>query len=74
MVKKTTLLFENGEDEADVPFWPAHSCYFEDPASNIVELVARYMENPTSEAPFTTNNSLNISEIGLVVKSNQLLE
>ena len=65
---KTTLLLEDGEDEADFSFWPAHACYFEDPAGNIVELIARYNENPTSESPFSVNNILNISEIGLIVK------
>ncbi|MBD8003491.1 VOC family protein [Bacillus norwichensis] len=64
---KTTLLLEDGEDEADFSFWPAHACYFEDPSGNIVELIARYKENPTKEAPFTVNHILNISEIGLVV-------
>lgn len=28
---KTTLLLEDGEDEADFSFWHAHACYFEDP-------------------------------------------
>ena len=65
---KTTLLLEDGEDEADFSFWPAHSCYFEDPAGNIVELVARYKENPINESAFSVNSVLNISEIGLVVK------
>ena len=65
---KTTLLLEDGEDEADFSFWPAHACYFEDPAGNIVELIARYNENPNSESPFSVNSILNISEIGLIVK------
>lgn len=66
--EKTPLLLEEGEDEADFSFWPAHACYFEDPAGNIVELIARYKENPESESQFTINSTLNISEIGLVVK------
>ncbi|WP_161497149.1 VOC family protein [Pradoshia eiseniae] len=66
--EKLTLLVEEGKDEADFSFWPAHSCYFEDPAGNIVELVARYKENPINHAPFSVNSILNISEIGLVVK------
>ena len=65
---KLTLLVEDGKDEADFSFWPAHSCYFEDPAGNIVELVARYKENPINESAFSVNSVLNISEIGLVVK------
>lgn len=66
--EKTTLLLEDGEDEAYFSFWPAHACYFEDPAGNIVELIARYNVNPSSESPFSVNNILNISEIGLIVK------
>ncbi|MFS0647541.1 VOC family protein [Siminovitchia sp. 179-K 8D1 HS] len=66
--EKTTLLSEDGEDEAFFSFWPAHACYFEDPAGNIVELIARYNVNPSSESPFSVNNILNISEIGLIVK------
>ncbi|HJF33881.1 MAG TPA: hypothetical protein K8V56_19105 [Sporosarcina psychrophila] len=65
---KTTLLLEDGEDEANFSFWPAHACYFEDPAGNIVELIARYNVNANSDTPFSVNNILNISEIGLIVK------
>ncbi|HEY4544081.1 MAG TPA: VOC family protein, partial [Tissierellaceae bacterium] len=65
---KTTLLLEDGEDEADFSFWPAHACYFEDPAGNIGELIARYNESPVSQSPFSVHSILNISEIGLVVK------
>ena len=65
---KTTLLLEDGEDEAYFSFWSAYACYFEDPAGNIVELIARSTVNPTSEATFSVKNILNISEIGLIVK------
>ncbi|ONK21108.1 hypothetical protein BLX87_23655 [Bacillus sp. VT-16-64] len=65
---KTTLLLEDGEDEADFSFWPAHACYCADPAGNIVEFIARYHVNPICESPFSNNNILNISEIGLVVQ------
>ena len=65
---KTTILLEDGEDEAYFSFWPAHACYFEDPAGNIVELIARSNENPNSESSFSVNSILNISEIGLTVK------
>lgn len=66
--EKATLLLEDGEDEADFSFWPAHACYFEDPAGNIVEFIARYNVSPNSESPFSVNNILNISEIGLIVQ------
>lgn len=65
---RTTLLLEDGEDEADFSFWPAHACYFEDPAGNIIELIARYKENPKSESSISVDSILNISEIGLIVK------
>ena len=65
---KTTLLLEDGEEEAYFSFWPAHACYFEDPAGNIVELIARSNENLNSESTFSVNSILNISEIGLIVK------
>ena len=68
LIGKTTLLLEEGEDEIDFIFWSASACYFEDPAGNIVELIARHTVNPNSETPFSVNNILNISEIGLIVK------
>ncbi|WP_172954382.1 VOC family protein [Solibacillus sp. R5-41] len=64
--EKKPLLLEDGEDEADFSFWPAHSCYFEDPAGNIVEFIARYNVTPTSELPFSNHSILNIGEIGLI--------
>ena len=68
LTERTTLLLEDGEDEADFSFWPAHACYFEDPAGNIVELIARYKHNSNSDSSFSINSILNISEIGLIVK------
>ena len=65
---KTELLLEDGEDEIYFSFIDAHSCYFEDPSGNIVELIARHMDNPTSESPFSVNSILNIGEIGLIVQ------
>jgi catechol 2,3-dioxygenase-like lactoylglutathione lyase family enzyme len=65
--EKTPLILEDGEDEANFSNLPAHACYFEDPAGNIVELIARYNVNPNSKSPFSVNSILNISEIGLIV-------
>lgn len=64
---KVTLLTEDGEDEANFSHLPAHAVYFEDPAGNIVEFIARYGINEESSEPFTINSILNISEIGLIV-------
>ncbi|GAF63507.1 putative glyoxalase [Bacillus sp. TS-2] len=66
---KTSLLWEDGKDEVNFSFWSAHACYFEDPAGNIVELIARTIENEMSEESFTSNSIINISEIGLAVEN-----
>jgi len=53
-------------DVADFVNWHAKSVYFYDPAGNILELIARFdLENETQE-PFSSNQFLSISEIGLV--------
>lgn len=47
--------------------WNAHSCYFFDPAGNILEFIAHHdLGNGTSE-PFDADQILYVSEIGLVV-------
>ena len=46
--------------------WNAHAVYFNDPAGNILEFIARHDLNNASEAPFHSGQILNISEIGLV--------
>ncbi len=61
------LLKEDGIDEVDFDGrTQANSCYFEDPAGNIVEYISRRETSPTSiDHDFSTNNVLCISEIGL---------
>ncbi|WP_101842748.1 VOC family protein [Halobacillus sp. Marseille-P3879] len=58
---------EEGEDEAYFSHMNAHSLYFYDPAGNIVEFISRHSTSPASEAPFTIESILNISEVGLTV-------
>jgi len=56
----------NGEDEFYFDKWNAHACYFNDPAGNICELIARHNLSSEAKLPFTSTSLLNISEIGLV--------
>lgn len=48
--------------------WNAHSLYFEDPAGNIVEFIARHNLQNQLPGPFSNKDILNISEIGLPVQ------
>jgi catechol-2,3-dioxygenase len=48
--------------------WNAHSLYFEDPAGNIVEFIARHNLQNQLPGPFSYKDILNISEIGLPVQ------
>jgi len=52
--------------------WNAHAIYFQDPAGNIVELIARHDLDNTSTHHFSVRDILSISEIG--VPSNNVLE
>lgn len=63
---KTALNLENGEDETNSIDWNAHSVYFEDPAGNILELIARHTLDNASDAPFNADGLLCVSEIGIV--------
>lgn len=75
--ERVELLREDGEDEIDFTGrTQANACYFEDPAGNIVEYIARRVTSPTSnEQEFTPNNVLSISEISLTTnKIEQMAE
>lgn len=65
--QRVELLKEDGMDEVDFDgITQANSCYFEDPAGNIVEYIARRETSPTSnDIEFSYNHVLSISEIGL---------
>lgn len=45
--------------------WDAHMVYFYDPAGNIAELIARHSLPSASTRPFSGQNVLGVSEIGL---------
>jgi catechol 2,3-dioxygenase-like lactoylglutathione lyase family enzyme len=71
IVRARLGLLALSEDPADLVMefegWQAHSCYFHDPASNIVELIAHdgFGENGRTDA-FSPSELLGISEIGLI--------
>lgn len=62
---RTPLLRRNGEDELYFDVWNAHACYFEDPAGNILEFIARHNLGEEDERPFGPHAIQRISEIGL---------
>jgi hypothetical protein len=56
-----------GAVHVDFPAWSADACYFEDPAGNIVELIAhRGREETGASGPFTAAELVGVSEVGLV--------
>ena len=61
----TLLTDETGADAFYSENWDAHYLYFYDPAGNIVELIARHTLSNASDAPFSGQSLLNISEIGI---------
>ncbi|HTG69548.1 MAG TPA: VOC family protein [Candidatus Udaeobacter sp.] len=57
---------EAGEDVSYSEAWNSHSVYFEDPAGNILELIARHTMNNSVDRPFDPKQDiLCISEIGV---------
>ncbi|GIP20696.1 VOC family protein [Paenibacillus sp. J22TS3] len=66
LARKVNLSLSSGEDEADFPDWNANAIYFEDPAGNIGEFIARHNLGNASDKPFGPHSLLEISEIGIV--------
>ncbi|ADC51689.1 putative ring-cleavage extradiol dioxygenase [Alkalihalophilus pseudofirmus OF4] len=64
---KVILNKEDGQDEVFFESWNAHAVYFEDPSGNIVEFIARHNLKKEVNHPFSAEDLLNISEIGIVV-------
>lgn len=67
LASRVPLLKENSQDEIHFnQRTQAYACYFEDPAGNIVEFIARTETSPaSSDLDFSTKNILSISEINL---------
>jgi hypothetical protein len=61
------LAATDGNPVFDFDFWDATACYFEDPAGNVVELIAHRGVEETSRAGFAAGDLAGISEVGLVV-------
>lgn len=63
---RVKLNTDGERDETYSNNWDSHSLYFEDPAGNIVELIAHHQENNEQERAFSVANILQVCEIGLV--------
>lgn len=69
IAKKIPLSLEDGQDEVTFSSLQARSFYFEDPAGNIVEFIARIETTPESaQQHFTASHIVCISKIGLSTK------
>ncbi|MBS4196391.1 ring-cleaving dioxygenase [Lederbergia citri] len=64
---KVTLNTEQDSDEVFFESWNSHAIYFEDPSGNIIEFIARHNLKNGVEHHFSSEDLLNISEIGIVV-------
>ena len=67
--ERTTLLTEKGVDEIHFARLQATSIYFEDPSGNIVEFIARFKHDVTSDEPFSITSLQKISEMSLIVQN-----
>jgi len=66
-IRERVELMPNGDDTLFFhDDWNAHAVYFRDPASNIVELIARHTVQDVETRPFTIDQVRCLSEIGLV--------
>lgn len=64
--QRIALSTEDGDDEANFTEFKADAFYFEDPAGNIIEYIARYTTIPNAmEQEFSPQHVLGVSEIGV---------
>jgi hypothetical protein len=56
----------DGREVYNFANWNAHSCYFHDPAGNILEFIARHTLSNAAAGGFDVRDILNVSEIALV--------
>lgn len=59
---------EDTTDVANFSHWNAHAVFFWDPAGNLLEYIARHTMKNAAEGPFTPEDILYASEIGLIVE------
>ena len=64
---RAVLLTQGGEDEFHSEGWDADMLYFEDPAGNVLELIARHTLPNAAPGGFGPRDLLEVSEIGLPV-------
>ncbi|WP_411345492.1 glyoxalase [Paenibacillus sp. WLX1005] len=69
IAKTTPLSTEEGQDDTHSEFFNSYSCYFEDPAGNIVECIARQQHAPTDLNDFTPASIQSIGEINITTPS-----
>ena len=62
-----TVLNPRGDTVMHFKNWNAHSCYFADPAGNILEFIAHHDLQNRVSGPFASSRIERISEIGVVV-------
>ena len=65
-------LADSKTELADFVSWHAKSVYFFDPAGNIAELIARFDLDNAADQPFSAEQILSVSEIGLVFPADEL--
>jgi len=66
--KKVEIITFEGEKMIHFQLWNAHAIYFNDPAGNIVEVIARHqLKSPLTTKPFSYIEFLRIDEIGIPV-------
>lgn len=63
---RVVLSREGDRDETYSATWNSHSLYFEDPAGNIIELIAHHRMQNESEHDFSAKDILQVCEVGLV--------
>ncbi|QHI38712.1 hypothetical protein IMCC3317_41060 [Kordia antarctica] len=73
ILKRTNILWCEGEQIADFSNWNAAALYFYDSAKNIVEFIARKDLDIVNTHPFSASDLLNISEIGIVSNDNEAI-
>ena len=56
---------KTGKEDFESQTWGSTSLYFLDPAGNVLEFIARHTLKNGSNEPFTSQQILNVSEIGL---------
>ncbi|GGE57875.1 VOC family protein [Priestia taiwanensis] len=70
LLDRVGLLQEDGMDEINFTDSKANSCYFEDPAGNIVEYIARRETSSSSlDTVFSSQNVLCISEMSVTTNT-----